>query len=302
MWSRRRVLHTGCAAMIAAISPRLKAATAAPITRRIPSSGEQLPVIGMGTSRTFDAGTDAAARAKLAEVLKAFFSGGGTVIDSSPMYGSAETVTGDLLGQLRPATAFIATKVWADGHDAGIAQMTESARRMGVAKIDLMQIHNLRDWRTQLATLRDWQQAGKIRYIGITTSVARQYAEFAPVMRAEKLDFVQFNYSIGEREAEQELLPLASARGMATLINRPFMRSELFKRVAGKPLPGWAGDIDCDSWGQVFLKWIIAHPAVTCVIPATASAENMRDNMHAGSGRLPDEALRQKIAAAVNGA
>jgi aryl-alcohol dehydrogenase-like predicted oxidoreductase len=173
---------------------------------------------------------------------------------------------------------------------------------MGVGKIDLMQIHNLRDWRTQLATLRDWQQAGKIRYIGITTSTARQYAEFAAVMKAEKLDFIQINYSIGEREAEQELLPMAAARGMATLINRPFMRSELFKRVAGKPLPGWAGDIDCDSWGQVFLKWIVAHPAVTCAIPATASADNMRDNMRAGFGRLPDEALRRRIAEAVTGA
>jgi diketogulonate reductase-like aldo/keto reductase len=299
MWSRRQVIKTACTTVAGALAARNGLATESPIRRRIPASGEELPVIGMGTSRTFDAGDDSTRRARLAQVLQDFFAGGGMLVDSSPMYGSAEAVTGDLLRQLKPATVFTATKVWTDGREAGMAQMSESARRLGVGRIDLMQIHNLRDWRVHLATLRDWQQAGKIRYLGITTSTARQYEEFGAVMRAEKLDFIQLNYSIGEPEAAEKLLPLARDRGMATLINRPFMRSELFKRVDGKPLPGWAREIGCASWGQVFLKWIIAHPAVTCVIPATANPANMRDNMQAGFGALPDEALRGRIATAV---
>jgi diketogulonate reductase-like aldo/keto reductase len=273
---------------------------AAQIRRAVPATGELLPVIGMGTSRTFDVGEDPAARVPLAGVLAELLAGGGKVIDSSPMYGRAEQVTGDLLREAKAVTkVFTATKVWTDGRDAGIAQMNQSFARMGVERMDLMQVHNLKDWRTHLATLREWKAAGKIRYIGITTSFAGQYAEFEAVMRAEKLDFVQLNYSVGERESEKVLLPLARERGIATLINRPFMRAELFRRVAGKPLPGWAAEIGCASWGQVFLKWIIGHPAVTCVIPASAKAANMRDNMGAGVGALPDEALRERIAAEV---
>jgi diketogulonate reductase-like aldo/keto reductase len=291
----RRELITG--AMAAGLTARAAAGEKARISRPIPASGEMLPVIGMGTSRTFDVGDDPRAREQLAGVLEALFAGGGKVIDSSPMYGSAEQVTGDLLRALKPPPeVFVATKVWTDGRAAGIEQMNQSFARLGVRRMDLMQVHNLKDWRTHLPTLREWQEQGRIRYVGITTSTARQYEEFAAVMRAEKLDFVQLNYSIGEREAERELLPLARERGMATLINRPFMRAELFRRVAGRPLPGWAAEIDCASWSQVFLKWILGHPAVTCIIPASAKPRHMQDNMGAGSGALPDEALRRRIA------
>jgi diketogulonate reductase-like aldo/keto reductase len=256
----------------------------------------------MGTSRTFDVGGDAAARSPLAAVMKEFLAGGGKVLDSSPMYGRAEQVTGDLLrGAGAAGKVFVATKVWTEGRDAGVKQMRESLERLGVTRMDLMQVHNLKDWRTQLATLREWKAEGKIRNVGITTSIASQYGDFEAVMRGEKLDFVQLNYSIGEREAEKVLLPLARDRGIATLVNRPFMRGELFRRLAGRPLPGWASEIGCASWGQVLLKWILGHPAVTCVIPASAKAANMRDNMLAGFGALPDAVLRERIAAEVMG-
>lgn len=304
MLTRREVVLGAAAAGCLAVSARPAGAgePGAALTRPVPVSGERLPVIGMGTSRTFDVGEEAAARSPLAGVLDEFLRGGGRVIDSSPMYGRAEQVSGDLLRAANAGSkVFAATKVWTEGREAGVAQMQESMRRMGVARFDLLQVHNLKDWRTQLTTLREWKAQGKVRYIGITTSFAPQYAEFEAVMRAETLDFVQLNYSIGEREAEKVLLALARDRGMAVLVNRPFMRAELFRRVAGKPLPGWAADIGCTSWGQVILKWIIAHPAVTCVIPASAKAANMRDNMQAGFGALPDEALRARIAAEVMG-
>lgn len=278
-------------------------ATRKQILRKIPASGEELPVVGMGSSRTFDVGPGASERAPLAAVLAELVAGGGTVIDSSPMYGRSEQVIGDLLGEMKPRPKiFAATKVWADGREAGIAQMNQSFERMGVLRMDLMQIHNLRDWRAHMPTLREWKAAGRIRYIGITTSVARQYADMEAVMRSEQLDFVQFNYSVGEREAEKVLLPLAREKGIATLINRPFMRAGLFRRVSGRPLPAWAGDIDCTSWAQVLLKFILGHPAVTCVIPATAKAANMKDDVGAGFGALPNEALRKRIVAAVMGA
>lgn len=267
------------------------------LTRAIPSSGEALPVIGLGTSRTFDVAEEPATLRPLAEVVRTLFDGGGTLIDSSPMYGKAEAVTGRLLRDLGQPRAFAATKVWADGREAGFRQMEESLRLLGVPRMDLMQVHNLRDWRTHLATLREWKESGRIRYIGITTSRKGQYEEFAAVMRAERLDFVQLNYSLGEREAEQVLLPLARDRGMAVLVNRPYMRAELFSRVRGKALPAWAAEFDCTSWGQFFMKFIVAHPAVTCVIPATTSVANMRDNLAGGTGRLPDEALRQRMVA-----
>jgi diketogulonate reductase-like aldo/keto reductase len=272
------------------------------IVRKIPSSNEELPVIGMGSSRTFDVGEDAAARAPLAAVLAELVAGGGTVIDSSPMYGRSEQVIGDLLRAMKPKPKiFVATKVWTTGRDAGIAQMNQSFERMGVKTMDLMQVHNLQDWKTHLPVLREWKAAGKILYIGLTTSVAGQHADMEAIMRAEPLDFVQFNYSIGEREAEKVLLPLARDKGIATMINRPFMRAALFSRVAGKPLPGWAADIECTSWAQVFLKFILGHPAVTCIIPASAKASNMKDDMAAGYGKLPDEAMRERIAAEVLG-
>jgi aryl-alcohol dehydrogenase-like predicted oxidoreductase len=297
MLNRREILT---AAVVAGLLPALSPAATTPKMRRIPASGELLPVIGLGTSRTFDVGADAAARDALLPACQEFVSLGGRVVDSSPMYGSAESVTGYLLSRIKtPDKPFVATKVWTTGKEAGETQMRASIEQLGTGQIDLMQVHNLVDWRTQLATLRDWKAAGKIRYIGITTSRAGQYADFEAVMRAEPLDFVQLNYSAGEREAEQTLLPLALERNMAVLVNRPYMRGELFKRVRGKPLPGWAADYRCDSWGQLFLNFALSHPAVTCLIPATSSLRHMTDNMGAGFAREPDAAFRQRLLAEI---
>lgn len=266
------------------------------ITRAIPSSGEPLPVIGMGTSRTFDVGNDQAARQRLTLVLQAFFDNGGALIDSSPMYGSAETVVGDLLKRVTNKQAyFAATKVWTDGRQNGVDQMHESMRRMGVGVMDLMQIHNLRDWKIHLATLRDWKADGKIRYIGITTSHGRDHGELEQIMKTEQLDFVQFSYNIENRTAENRLLPLALDRGIAVLINRPFQRGTLFQKVKGKTLPPWSAEFDCESWAQFFLKFIISHPAVTCVIPATAKIHHMQDNAAAGFGRVPTANQRRRM-------
>jgi aryl-alcohol dehydrogenase-like predicted oxidoreductase len=266
------------------------------IRKAIPSSGEPLPVIGMGTSRTFDVGDDAEARAALLPVLQAFFDQGGALIDSSPMYGSSEQVTGDLLRQIDNKDAlFAATKVWTYGKQAGIAQMQRSVQRMGVGVFDLMQIHNLRDWQVHLETLQQWKRQGQVRYIGITTSHGRFHEELESILDIEPFDFVQFSYSVGNRTVEQRLLPLAAERGVATLINRPFQRGELFGVVKGKPLPDWAAEFDCASWAQFFLKFVVSHPAVTCAIPATSKLHHMRDNMAAGFGRLPDAALRKRM-------
>ena len=245
---------------------------------------------------TFDVGDDAQARAALLPVLQAFFDQGGALIDSSPMYGSSEQVTGDLLRQIDNKDAlFAATKVWTYGQQDGIEQMQRSMQRMGVEVFDLMQIHNLRDWQVHLETLRDWKRQGRVRYIGITTSHGRFHDELESILDIEPFDFVQFSYNIGNRTVEQRLLPLAAERGMATLINRPFQRGELFAKVKGKPLPDWAAEFDCASWAQFFLKFVVSHPAVTCAIPATSKLHHMRDNMAAGFGRLPDAALRNRM-------
>ena len=266
------------------------------ITRAIPSSGEQIPAIGMGTSRTFDVGDDQTAGERLVQVLQTFFNNGGAVIDSSPMYGSAETVVGDLLKNVTHKEAlFAATKVWTYGRQNGIDQMRKSVRRMGVGIMDLMQIHNLRDWKIHLPTLRNWKADGKIRYTGITTSHGRFHSELEQIMQTESLDFVQFSYNIENRNVEERLLPLAADRGMAVLINRPYQRGKLFHRVKGKALPEWSKEFDCRSWGQFFLKFIISHPAVTCVIPATSKVHHMQDNMSAGFGRLPAQSLRKRM-------
>ena len=266
------------------------------ITRAIPSSGETLPVIGMGTSRTFDAGADAATVARLGQVMDAFFNGGGSVIDSSPMYGEAETRVGDVLrNSQRQAPLFAATKVWIEGKEAGIAQMQESARRMNVERFDLIAVHNLVDWKTQLATLKAWKAEGKVRYIGITTSHGRYHEELLEIMRQEALDFVQFTYNIDNRTAESALLPLAQDRGIATMINRPFQRGSLFKRSSGQPLPGVAKELGCESWGQFYLKFILGHPAVTCLIPATSKVHHMEDNMGANYGPVPDSKQRAEM-------
>ena len=297
---RSFILRTGVLAAGFALAPRqmLAATKPAPIRRPIPSSGEPLAVMGMGTSRTFDVGNDPDARTQLAEVLQAFFDRGGTLIDTSPMYGRAESVVGDLLGATGNRHAvFAATKVWTDGRQNGIRQMEQSAQRMGVETIDLMQIHNLRDWQTHLPVLREWQQQGRFRYIGITTSHGRSHDALEHILQTEYFDFVQFSYNLEDRAVEERLLPLAADRGIATLINRPFQRGDLFRKVRGAPLPEWSAEFDVQSWGQYFLKFVISHPAVTCVIPATSKAHHMKDNMAAGFGRLPDAAMRKRILA-----
>ena len=266
------------------------------LARPIPSSGERVPALGLGTWRTFDVGTSAAERAPLTEVLGRFVALGGRVLDSSPMYGAAESVAGDLATELGVVDRlFVATKVWTSGREAGIAQMEHSLARLRRRRLDLMQIHNLLDWRTHLRTLRDWQQAGRVRYVGVTHYTASAYDELERVLRAEPLDFVQVNYSLGEREAERRILPLARDRGIAVLVNRPFSAGDLFPRVRRASLPAWVAALGCHSWAQLFLKWILGHPAVTCVIPATSRLEHLVDNMTAGVGPLPDEATRERM-------
>ncbi|MDJ0878790.1 MAG: aldo/keto reductase [Halieaceae bacterium] len=271
-------------------------AAAAPITRPIPSSGEALPVMGMGSSRTFDVAADDAMITQLTEVVRLFFAAGGTLIDSSPMYGEAESALGQVLANLgMPEQLFAATKVWTYGAEAGIEQMQESSRRMRVPAFDLMQIHNLRDWKLHLQTLKQWKEQGKIRYLGITTSHQRNHAELEEIMRTEPLDFVQFSYNIENRLAEERLLPIAADRGIATIINRPYQRGALFAKSKGKELPALAQELGCESWGQFYLKWIIGHPAVTCLIPATSKPKHMKDNMGANFGPVPDAAQRAEM-------
>jgi len=295
---RRRFLQQSAGLTAAALSwpALLSAKQMAAIKKAIPGSGEQLPVIGMGTSRTFDIGNDPQKRAQLAEVLQIFFDQGGAVIDSSPMYGNAEQVTGDLLKTVNnKQNLFAATKVWTWGKQEGITQMQRSSQRMGVKVFDLMQIHNLRDWQVQLETLKAWKAEGKVRYIGITTSHGRFHDELEVILENEPFDFVQLSYNIMNRTVEQRLLPIAQEKGIATLVNRPFARGDLFQTVKGQALPAWASDIDVKSWGQFFLKFVVSHPAVTCAIPATSKPHHMLDNMGAGFGRLPDAAMRQRM-------
>jgi diketogulonate reductase-like aldo/keto reductase len=271
------------------------------LTRAIPSSGEKLPVIGLGTWSVFDVNLTPENRTQLANVLSLFAKHGGKVIDSSPMYGRAEAVIGELAAQLHLRDSlFIATKVWTAGKEAGITMMERSMARFRTKRIDLMQVHNLVDVETQMSSLREWKTKGRIRYTGITHSQARGFYEVEKNMRSQKPDFVQINYSIMEPEAAQRILPLAQELRMAVIINRPFGGGGLFGRVAAKSLPPWAAEIDCRSWAQFFLKWIVAHPAVTCVIPATNNPQHMEDNMAAGLGRLPDAKMRQQMIAFVS--
>jgi len=268
------------------------------LTRTIPSTGEALPVIGLGTWQVFDAGSDTAARTPLREVLRAFFAGGGRLVDSSAMYGSSESVVGELCTELSIcAPLFVATKVWTSGRDAGIRQMETSFRRLRVDKMDLMQVHNLVDVATHTKTLADWKAKGRIRYLGITHYTSSAYAEIERLLKAERYDFLQINYSLAERESEARLLPLASERKVAVITNRPFAEGAMFRRVRGKPLPEWAKEAAIASWAQYFLKWIVSNRAVTCAIPGTGRAEHMLDNLAAGTGPLPDQSLRRRMAA-----
>ncbi len=268
-------------------------------TRAIPKTGEALPVVGLGTSRVFDVGADAAVRAERRKVIAILFDAGGSVIDSSPMYGRAEGVVGDELAALgRRASAFLATKVLTSGRRKGIAQMEDSMRLLKTDRIDLMQVHNLVDLDTQLATLREWKAAGRIRYLGVTHWTRGSLDDLAAIVAGENLDFVQFAYSIVSRDAERRLLPLCAEHGVATLINRPYVNGALFRRARGHAVPPWAAtELGCASWGQYFLKFILGHPQVTCVIPGTSKPRHARDNVGAGMGALPSTAQRKRMLA-----
>jgi aryl-alcohol dehydrogenase-like predicted oxidoreductase len=281
---------------MAAMTNAARNAPAAGLKRTIPRGGEALPAVGIGTWQTFDVGPRAAERNELKEVLRLFVELGGTVVDSSPMYGQAERVVGDLAAELGiQQKLFLATKVWTSGREAGIQQMENSLRLMRTKRMDLMQVHNLLDVGTHLGTLREWKTAGKIRYIGITHYHEGAYRELERLVKTREYDFVQFNFSMAEREAEERLLPLCADSGTAVIVNRPFAHASLFGKVKGKPLPPWAGEFDCASWAQFFLKYILGHPAVTCVIPGTGRVAHLKDNMQSGAGRLPDAAMRQRM-------
>lgn len=297
--SRRRFIKflsvLGAVSLVPA--PLLAVGRQQPNYRTIPKSGERIPVIGMGSWLTFAVGGEPDEIRTRVRVLQAFFDKGGGMIDSSPMYGSSEEVIGECLAAIEGRqNLFSATKVWTHGWQQGIRQMRRSRARWGIKAFDLMQIHNLMDWETHLETLKAWKKEGKIRYIGITTSHGRRHDEMEQIMKTQDdIDFVQFTYNIEDREVEQVLLPLARERGLAVIINRPFQRAGLFENVAGKPLPGWAKEIDCKNWAQFFLKFIISHPAVTCAIPATSRVDHMLENMGALYGRLPDKSMREKM-------
>jgi aryl-alcohol dehydrogenase-like predicted oxidoreductase len=300
MISRRELLAAGAALALLRRGHAAPAKATKMLTRDIPKTREPLPVIGLGTWQTFDVDASEAEKQPRVELLRRFFAAGGRVIDSSPMYGASEERVGDFLaplgGTVRP---FLATKVWTQGKRAGIDQMTRSLRRMRTKTMDLMQVHNLLDADTHLATLREWKAAGRIRYLGVTHYLTSTFPEIERRLEQDALDFIQIPYSVVRREAEARLLPAAAAHGVAVLVMRPFEEGALFQRVRGKPVPAWAADIDCTSWAQIFLKWILAHPAVTCPIPATSKPDHLSDNVRAGMGRLPDANLRAKIQAAI---
>jgi diketogulonate reductase-like aldo/keto reductase len=272
------------------------------LTRAIPTSSEPLPIVGLGTYRGFDVATSSAAYKSLPSVLDALFNAGGTLIDSSPMYGRAEQTTGELLSIHQPRSpAFLATKVWTRGRKEGIAQMEASFKLLQTDRIDLMQIHNLMDWKTHLPTLRKWKEEGRIRYIGITHYTASAYADVEAVLKAEPLDFLQINYALDDRAAEARLLPLCRERGVAVICNRPFGGGGLLGRLKGTPLPAWAAQVEVTSWAQLALKFLLAHPAVTCVIPGTGNPRYMAENAGAGFGPTLTDAQRQQLIALVAG-
>ena len=264
--------------------------------RIIPSTGELLPVIGLGTSRVFDTNLNERSLNPRKEIVKALLDYGGSLIDTSPMYGKAEEVTGKIAQDLKVNDRlFLATKVWIEGKEAGEMQMKESSKKLNKAVIDLMQIHNLLDWKTHIKTLYDWKEQGKINYIGISHSRSIAFDQIEKIITKEQIDFAQFNYSLQEREAEKRLLPICKERGVATLINRPFMRGKLFKAVARKKLPSWAYEYNINTWSQFFLKFILANPAVTTIIPATSDPAHMVDNLNGGIGLIPKMGLQKKM-------
>ena len=289
-------LVAGCGLLAAMSKKKARAQSSALLKRPIPRSGEMLPAVGVGTWQTFDVGAQAPERAELKEVLRLLVEGGGSVVDSSPMYGEAERVVGDLSADLRLRDKlFFATKVWTRGRDAGIRQMENSFRLMRAQRMDLMQVHNLQDVAIHAKTLREWKDARRIRYIGITHYHSGAYGDLERLVKTREWDFVQFNYSMAERAAEARLLPVCAEAGTAVIVNRPFSMGALFPRVRGRALPDWAAEFDCASWAQFFLKYILAHPAVTCAIPGTSRVAHLKDNLQAGVGRLPDAATRRRM-------
>lgn len=294
MTSRRRFLRLcGGLAALAGLPP---ARATAMVEKAIPSSGERLPVIGMGSWITFDVGHLPGERAQRLRVLEAFFARGGRLVDSSPMYGRAEEVLGETLAGLgHPEQLFAASKVWTTGRWLGVQQMEASQRLWGVARFDLMQVHNLLDWQVHLETLQEWKAVGRIRYFGVTTSHGRRHAELERIMRSRPLDFVQLTYNLADRETEQRLLPLAREHGIAIIANRPYRGGDLFRAVRGQPLPSWAVAAGYRSWAQFFLRFVVSHPAVTCAIPATSQVAHMEENMAAGREALPDEPMRRRM-------
>lgn len=266
------------------------------LKRVIPSSGEEMPVIGLGTSRVFDIERSKNELNVREKILDIFYENGGRLIDTSPMYGMSEEIIGITAKKyIEKNRFFLATKVWTEGRENGMRQIEESFQKMRTDKISLIQVHNLLDWKTQIKTLRSLKDKGRIDYIGITHYKSNAFDEMIKIMKAEKVDFAQFNYSMGEREAEQKILPFCKDNGIATLINRPFMRGRLFREAQEKKLPSWVTDYDIDSWGQFFLKYIISHDAVTNIIPATSKPKNMLDNARAGMGRMLDEKAKKRM-------
>jgi aryl-alcohol dehydrogenase-like predicted oxidoreductase len=294
-FSRRAWLKGAAGLLLGGTMPSSHAAPAL-LERRIPKTGEALPAVGLGTWQVFDVAGNAAELGEARDALKLFAELGGRVVDSSPMYGSSESVTGQLAAELGlREKLFVATKVWTSGREAGIRQMQDSMKKLRVERLDLMQVHNLVDAHTHLATLREWKRSGKVRYVGVTHYHAGAHAELEQFMRPGDIDFVQVNYSLAEPEAGQRLLRAATDTRTAVIVNRPFAEGAMFGRVKGKALPEWAKEVGCASWAQFFLKWILAHPAVTCVIPGTRNPKHVADNLGAAAGALPGEAMRRRM-------
>ncbi|MFI5374370.1 MAG: aldo/keto reductase [Candidatus Rokuibacteriota bacterium] len=294
--SRRELFRVGAAALVALLMKTPARGQGALLERPIPRSGETLPAVGLGTWQVFDVAGDPRELGQARETLRRFVDGGGRVIDSSPMYGSSETVTGQLAAELGVRSRlFVATKVWTSGKQAGIRQMEDSMRKLRVERLDLMQVHNLVDVQTHLATLADWRAAGRVRYVGVTHYHAGGHAELGRLVRRGDVDFVQVNYSLAEPEADARLLAAAAEARVAVIVNRPFAEGAMFGRVKGRAVPEWAREAGCASWAQYFLKWILGHPAVTCVIPGTRDPGHVADNLGAMAGPLPDAAMRRRM-------
>ncbi|MFC1680307.1 aldo/keto reductase [Pseudomonadota bacterium] len=297
---RRRLLAMGLAAVAGPLTipwtVKMSRAGDSILMRTIPSSGEKIPAVGLGTARTFNTDASGAALDPFLEVMRAFIDRGGTMVDSSPMYGQAERVVGELVSSLGIADkVFFATKVWTTGESSGKAQMEDSFRLMATDHVDLMQVHNLTDTGTQLASIRELVEAGRVRYVGITHHTPAAFGDLESWIRREKLDYVQFPYSIADRQAEQSLLATAADHGVATIAHRNFEKGALFRKVKGRALPDWAQEFDCASWGNFFLKYVLGDPRITNVIPATTKVKHLNDNMNAGTGRLPDQAMRRRM-------